>query len=252
MNKKEKKGMYFLATTLVALAILVGGATAYKASMDKQEEKLQAQKEIARQAAIAQEKQSKEVETVKEEVKPIALATEEQKETKPVAQESQEETIDMSNRVIAVSGQTSQVALETMEIPLIGALINDYSPDQLIYSATLDQWMTHDGIDIRADLGSTVATAMDGTITAVTNDSTWGCTITIDHGAGIKTTYSNLQNIDGVTVGAKVKKGDTIGAVGQTALYEIADPPHLHFTLSIDGKPIDSKQYIPKQAFANK
>ena len=40
---------------------------------------------------------------------------------------------------------------------------------------------------------------------------------------------------DGVKAGAAVKAGDKIGAVGDTALIEISEDPHLHFELYKDG-----------------
>jgi murein DD-endopeptidase MepM/ murein hydrolase activator NlpD len=38
----------------------------------------------------------------------------------------------------------------------------------------------------------------------------------------------------GITAGATVKAGDKIGSVGDTALIEISEEPHLHFELYKD------------------
>lgn len=45
-------------------------------------------------------------------------------------------------------------------------------------------------------------------------------------------------------VGEKVEKGQTIGTVGNTANFEIADEPHLHFEILKENVQIDPNMYI--------
>jgi murein DD-endopeptidase MepM/ murein hydrolase activator NlpD len=42
-----------------------------------------------------------------------------------------------------------------------------------------------------------------------------------------------------VSVGVNVSAGDTIGYVGDTALIEISESPHLHFEMTKDGESIN-------------
>ncbi|MFQ3675358.1 MAG: 50S ribosomal protein L27, partial [Endomicrobiia bacterium] len=44
--------------------------------------------------------------------------------------------------------------------------------------------------------------------------------------------------------GQKVKAGDIIGCIGNTAKFEIADPPHLHFEVLLDGKEVDPLKFL--------
>ena len=118
----------------------------------------------------------------------------------------------------------------------------------LVYSKTLDQWSKHTGIDIKAEEGSPVRAAMDGVVDQVVNDPQLGLTIVLDHGGEVYTKYSNLSTLDLVSINQSVKKGDVISGVGKTALYEIADDPHLHFEVIKQGKSVDPKKYLPKQA----
>ncbi len=138
--------------------------------------------------------------------------------------------------------------METMLTPVFGTVCMDFSNGELLYSKTLDLWTTHEGMDIRAEEGSQVRAVMDGTVSEIVNDPQWGMTIVIDHGSGISTKYSNLSTLDMVTLGQKIKKGDVISGVGKTALYEIAEEPHLHFEVLKDGKNLDPKIYLPKQS----
>ena len=48
-----------------------------------------------------------------------------------------------------------------------------------------------------------------------------------------------LQDID-----LHIEAGQTIGAVGETALLEIADEPHLHFAVYANGDTIDPAEFI--------
>jgi murein DD-endopeptidase MepM/ murein hydrolase activator NlpD len=48
-----------------------------------------------------------------------------------------------------------------------------------------------------------------------------------------------------VSVNQKVKAGDAISSVGNTAVFECADPPHLHFEMYKDDKLIDPKTVLP-------
>jgi len=138
--------------------------------------------------------------------------------------------------------------METMVVPVFGTAYTEFSEDTLVYSKTLDQWSTHTGIDIRAEEGSPVRAAMNGVVEELLNDPQFGLTIVINHGGEVYTRYSNLSTLDLVTINQNIKKGDVISGVGKTALYEIADDPHLHFEVIKDGKNIDPKKYLPKQS----
>jgi murein DD-endopeptidase MepM/ murein hydrolase activator NlpD len=142
---------------------------------------------------------------------------------------------------------TSVPTLATMAMPTMGKVITTFAMDTLIYSKTLEQWNAHKGIDIAADIGLPVKAAMGGKVTEVkSNDPQLGVVVMIDHGGGIKSIYGNLQSDKLIKKGEQVTKGQVIGAVGNTAPYEIEDPPHLHFELIKDGININPLQYLPQ------
>ena len=47
------------------------------------------------------------------------------------------------------------------------------------------------------------------------------------------------MSADFVTIGDKVEKGQTIGTIGESASFEVAQTPHLHFEVYKDGKSIN-------------
>jgi murein DD-endopeptidase MepM/ murein hydrolase activator NlpD len=154
-----------------------------------------------------------------------------------------------SNGEKAISAiKMEEPKMETMVVPVFGTAYTEFSEDILVYSKTLDQWSTHTGIDIKAEEGSPVRASMDGVVEELLNDPRLGLTIIINHGGKVYTKYSNLSTLDLVTINQNIKKGDVISGVGKTALYEIADDPHLHFEVSKESKNIDPKKYLPKQS----
>lgn len=127
----------------------------------------------------------------------------------------------------------------TFSKPISGEIQKQYSIDKVIYSKTLELWKTHDGIDIAADIGTNVKAIEKGTVEKVYEDSFYGTTIVIDHGQGYKSSYSNLDKNTSVKEKQTVNKGQVIGKISNTAIGEIKDESHLHFTLFKDNNNVD-------------
>lgn len=128
--------------------------------------------------------------------------------------------------------------------PVVGEIITDYADESLVYSKTLDEWTTHLGIDIKADKTSAVVSSEAGTVKSIKNDPRYGLTVVIEHDDGFQTVYSNLLTAEFVSEGEKVTKGQTIGTVGNTAAFEIADEAHLHFEILKDSIQVDPDIYL--------
>lgn len=138
------------------------------------------------------------------------------------------------------------INLNTMIKPVFGEIIKPFSMDRPVYSETLKHWETHKGIDIKTEQGTPVKAALSGTVEEVIKDPRLGWKVVLNHGNEVKTLYANLTKEILVKEGEYVKKATVIGAVGQSALVEVADPPHLHFELIKAGKHIDPMYYLPQ------
>lgn len=123
--------------------------------------------------------------------------------------------------------------------PTEGEIICEYAKDNLIYSETLKEWITHTGIDIKADKTSVIKSAADGVIKSIVNDPRYGLTVMIEHDEGYQTIYSNLLTAEFVVVGEEVAQGQTIGTAGNTAAFESNMECHVHFELLKDGEYLD-------------
>ena len=128
--------------------------------------------------------------------------------------------------------------------PLEGEVVTAFSMEELVYNATLGDWRTHDGVDIAAEAGTSVLAASSGTVISVEEDPLMGTTVVIEHDGGYQTMYSNLQAEPSVAEGDTVSAGQIIGAVGDTAAAEAAQGPHLHFSVTCDGEPVDPQNFL--------
>ena len=140
---------------------------------------------------------------------------------------------------VPVAAQAPKLIVE----PLQGEVLTAFSMEELIYSPTMGDWRTHDGIDIAAKAGTTVLAASSGTVRSVTDDTLMGTTVVLEHEGGYETTYANLQSKPTVETGDSVSAGQIIGAVGTTAAAE-SGQPHLHFAVTKDGKAVDPNEYL--------
>lgn len=127
--------------------------------------------------------------------------------------------------------------------PVNGKVIEEFSDNNLIYNEALRDWRTHNGVDLEAESGTQVLAAANGVIENVF-DSNMGMCVLIDHQNGYKTVYANLDDSIVVKKGDEVAEGDVIGIVGNTALGDATDLPHLHFEITKDGENINPAEYL--------
>ena len=128
--------------------------------------------------------------------------------------------------------------------PIDGEIVKEYAKDNLVYSETLEEWTNHLGWDIKADKTTVVKSSAIGKVKSIKNDPRYGLSIIIEHQDGYETLYSNLLSTEFVTVGEEVKQGQSIGTVGNTAAFEIADTAHLHFEITKNGENVDPSTLV--------
>lgn len=154
-----------------------------------------------------------------------------------------------SNKITESNSKTEEKAeTKTVELnfvkPVEGDIVRDFAVDSLVYSDTLQEWTTHTGIDIKADKTTVVKSAEAGIVKTIKNDPRYGLTVIVEHENGFQTVYSNLLTSEFVVEGEKVEKGQSLGTVGNTAAFEIADEPHLHFEILKDSVQVDPNIYL--------
>ena len=115
-----------------------------------------------------------------------------------------------------------------------------------MYNETLNQWEAHKGIDIISENAEnlSVYSVLEGVVTNIQESYEYGTIVTISHDNGFVSVYSSLDNELSIKMSDKVKKGQKIGNVSDTAANEQKTGNHLHFELYKDGQKVDPANYL--------
>lgn len=153
-------------------------------------------------------------------------------------------------RRTTTAAETTAVAAETTAraelpaAPVSGAVIEPFSCGELVKSKTTGIWQTHNGTDYAAAIGSEVAAALDGTVTAIERDALWGVCVTLLHSDGTVTRYCGLNEGLNVQSGQILERGTVLGAIGDTNEAEGAAEAHLHFEVLQNGQYVDPELFL--------
>lgn len=157
------------------------------------------------------------------------------KNTKEKEENSKNNTSQSQNTTSNTDMETKKEEIK-FSAPIKGEILREFASDSLVYSNTLDEWITHNGVDIKADKTSVVKASCKGKVVSIKNDPRYGLTVIVSHEGGYQTLYANLLTAEYVVEGEELEEGQTIGTVGNSAAFEISDEYHLHFEVSKDGE----------------
>ena len=265
MNRSDKVIFYSGIAVAIVLAIIIGTLVYANNLQNKQNEGMIGFEEIA----VVENKVDNKIESASTQIGKTIKEVEEEDGSKVVSHKDQEsdeekdsneksesesksedETKKSSNikdtKVVepAKKVETNEIKELVFETPVQGEVIRGFAKDNLVYSETLEEWVTHLGIDIKADKTTVVKAAEAGVIKTIKNDPRYGLTVVVEHNNKYQTVYSNLLTSEFVVEGEKVEKGQSIGTVGNTAPFEIADAPHLHFEILENSIQVDPMLYL--------
>lgn len=147
------------------------------------------------------------------------------------------------NNIIEASAGIENKKIEFVK-PLEGKVGMNYSSEKLIYSNTLEEWITHTGIDIIGEEAMPVKAIADGVVESIKMDPRYGNTIIIKHNDEYTSIYSNLSTSDLVYVGKKVKIGEIISGVGKGFGFENKEEPHIHLEILKNGEYVNPQEFI--------
>lgn len=147
------------------------------------------------------------------------------------------------------TGNVPETPLDTvpeMTLPTNGKLAKAHDADVQVFSQTLQDYRVHLGIDITTAADAEVFAAADGLVKKIWEDPMMGWSIAISHSGDCVTVYKNLSKdlADGITEGSSVRAGQLIGTVGDSALIEIAEEPHLHMEMTVKGLQVNPLEYF--------
>lgn len=136
--------------------------------------------------------------------------------------------------------------LPAFELPASGTLGQKHSAEVQVFSNTMQDYRVHLGVDITTNEGAPVYAAADGVVSQIWDDEMMGKSVAVKHSGDCYTIYKNLSDTlaEGIEAGAQVRSGQLIGSVGESAMIEIAEEPHLHFEMTVGGLQVDPMDYL--------
>ncbi len=143
---------------------------------------------------------------------------------------------DRTTTTTVVTTASTAAAKELFVFPVSNRIVSAFS-DEHVYSETLGEWITHNGVDFEAKANDAVKAVANGTVKEVLQDALWGNVIVLSHSGNVMTRYCGVT-AEGVQEGTEVKAGDTIGFVSEIPA-EVVMPAHLHLEMSVNGAFID-------------
>ena len=263
-NKKS----YLIAAVFMVVAAFGMTGIYYTQQEKKQEEQLakEQQKQIqqakaedeAREQEKKEEQEKKAAEKAREQAKKVAEKAREQAK----AREKEEEETEAVSGIIPPENDNFMDAPEVVaEVqtpvepilhfdaetdlgwPLQGNVVLNYSMDQTVYFATLDQYKYNPAVIIKAEVNTPVKAVAAGKVTSVETMSETGATITVDMGDGYSAIYGQLKEIPKST-GDYVENGEIIGYISEPTKYYSVEGSNLFFELQKDGVPVDPMGYL--------
>ena len=266
------KKSYIIAAVIMVVAALGMTGLYYSQQEKKQEEQLakekaqlvqQAKAEDEAKEQAAKEKAEARAKTAQALKKKEQALEKKQKEEKEQQEKEQaaEETAAVSETITPESDnfldEPETVAEASAAIqpelhfdaatdllwPLQGNVILNFSMDQTIYFATLDQYKYNPAVIIQSEINTPVTAVAKGKVTSIETNEETGATITVDMGDGYSARYGQLKEIP-KNQGDYVESGEILGYISEPTKYYSVEGANLYFQLLKDETPVNPMEYL--------
>ena len=132
---------------------------------------------------------------------------------------------------------------DTLQWPIAGEVLLNYSMDKAIYFSTMQQYRYNPSVVIAAKEGDTITAAADATVKKIYHDVQTGNTILFDLGDGYELTYGQLTDIT-LEEGQQVKAGDVVGKVAAPTIFYSVEGSNVYFKMTKDGEPVNPLEMV--------
>ena len=176
-----------------------------------------------------------------------------QEEGKEDTSESEEQTESTETGEAQESNSQSVASVEKMDLhfsgentlalPVVGKVLVNFSMEEPVYFATLEQYRLSPAMVIGVTEGTDVAAMWEAQITDITHSNELGNLVTMSFGDGYECIYGQLDELQ-VSVGSYVKKGDIIGKVAAPTKYYSVEGANLYLELLKDEVPVDPLSFM--------
>lgn len=227
--KFSRAAYVVLVVTLVTLAIVIGIASA--ANRAKKNDSIGKDEPTTNSPTVTDKKPSEDSPTT---------------DKKPQESEKPNETVPTPPKDDTPDDTPTVSVVPTLSLPVSGAVYKYHDPKVQVFSDTMNDYRVHLGVDISTTADASVLAAADGTVSKIWKDPLMGYCIALEHDGDAVTVYKNLAaNLpENIIEGAAVKSGQQIASVGESAMIEVADEPHLHFEMTVAGLQVDPLEHF--------
>ncbi len=238
-----------IAAAAMTFVYVANSAKDNKEEIAKVEETEKQEKKVQVAKKEDEKKETKEpAKSVTKVVKPKEKKKDETAEVKeePKSEQEQSDTQQAADEAVATSTPAAQLHFDEgagLNWPLQGDVILNYSMDQTIYFATLDQYKYNPAVVIAGKVSDPVSSAAAGKITDISMNEVTGCTVSMDLGDGFTAIYGQLKDVP-YQVGDYVESGSTIGFINEQTKYYSLEGSNLYFELQKDGQPVNPVSYF--------
>ena len=163
----------------------------------------------------------------------------ETQQEQPKQQEKKKDTAAQSKAAVSLNFSPDS----DLSWPLEGDVILNYSMDQTVYFATLDQYKYNPALIIAGKVNDPVNAAATGKITDISANEETGVTVTMDLGNGYQAIYGQLKEVL-YKEGATVEAGNAIGYIAEPTKYYSVEGSNLYFELQKDKEPVNPMEYM--------
>ena len=174
-----------------------------------------------------------------DQIKEEPLTTKQPEQAEDKEEQKKEDTAAHSKAAVALNFSPES----DLSWPLQGDVILNYSMDQTVYFATLDQYKYNPALIIAGKVNDPVNAAATGKITDISANEETGVTVTMDLGGGYSAIYGQLKEVL-YKEGATIEAGNAIGYIAEPTKYYSVEGSNLYFELLKDDEPIDPMQYM--------
>ncbi len=127
---------------------------------------------------------------------------------------------------------------DRMQLPVPGCLTSLFGVERYLNGKATGDF--HAGLDQRGAVATPIHAIAGGDVKLVRSFNLRGGTVALDHGQGVESIYMHMSRTS-AKEGDHVAAGDVIGYVGATGR---ANGPHLHWTLYVNGVPVNPTQWM--------
>ncbi|MGQ0632051.1 MAG: peptidoglycan DD-metalloendopeptidase family protein [Sporichthyaceae bacterium] len=146
-----------------------------------------------------------------------------------------------AQRAAERAGRTLDVTGGVLSYPVNGPITSNYG---MRYHPILRYYKLHTGTDFGVPTGTSVRSAMGGTVLESYYNSAYGNRVVVEHGfvrgVYLVTTYNHLTRST-VRPGEKLDRGEVLGYAGSTGY---STGPHLHFETIEDGEFVNPMTWL--------